>query len=66
MTTSDNDWYNELQRVVQRVATSSTTSYNEWQRMTTSDNEWCSDWQRVIQRMVTNDNGWQRDNEWYN
>ena len=40
MTTSDNNWYNELQRVVQRVATSSITSYNVWQRMaqvTTSD-----------------------------
>ena len=31
-TTSDNDWYNEWQRVIQRV----TTNDNEWQRVTTS------------------------------
>ena len=27
--TSENEWYNELQRVVQRVTTSGTTSDNE-------------------------------------
>ena len=50
--TSDNEWYNEWQWVVQRV----TTNDSEWQRMTTSgttnDNEW--------QRVTTNENEWQR------
>ena len=35
-TASDNEWYNEWQRVVKRE----TTNDNGWQRMTTSDNEW--------------------------
>ena len=46
-TSSDNEWYIEWQRVVQRVTTSGTTSDNEWynkrqrrQPMTTSNNEW--------------------------
>ena len=53
MTTSDNEWYNEWQR----MTTSGTTSDNEWQRVTTSDNEW--------QQVITNDNEWQRV-EWNN
>ena len=36
MTTSDNEWYNEWQR----MTTSGTTNDNEWQQMTKSDNEW--------------------------
>ena len=32
-TTSDNEWYNEWQRMVQRVTTSDTTSDNEWQKI---------------------------------
>ena len=51
-TTSDNEWYNEWQR----MTTSGTTSENEWQRVTTSgtrnDNEW--------QRMTTSENKWRR------
>ena len=47
-TSSDNEWYNEWQRVVQRV----TTNDNEWQRVTTNDNEW--------QQMTTSDKEWQR------
>ena len=50
VTTSDNEWYNEWQR----MTTSGTTSDNEWQRVTTSDKEW----QRVVQRMTTNVNEW--------
>ena len=67
-TTNDNEWYNEWQRVVQRVTTSGTTSDNEWQRVTTSgttnDNEWYNEWQR----MTTSGNEWQQmtmsDSEW--
>ena len=62
ITRSDNEWYSEWQRVVQRMTTSDTASdnewYNEWQRVTksgkTSDNEW----QQVVQRMATSDNEW--------
>ena len=35
-TSSDNEWYNEWQRVVQRE----TTRDNEWQRLTTNGNKW--------------------------
>ena len=35
-TLSDNKWYNEWQRVVQR----DTTRDNDWQRLITNDNEW--------------------------
>ena len=35
-TTSDNEWHNEWQQLVQQV----TTSGKEWQRMTTSNIEW--------------------------
>ena len=53
------EWYIKWQ-----PATTSGTSYNEWQqvvqRVTTDDNKW--------QRMTTSDNKWQRltknDNEW--
>ena len=44
MITSDNEWYNDWQR----MATSGTTSG------TTNDKEW----QRVIQRVTTSDNKW--------
>ena len=50
-TTSDNEWYNERQRVAikwQQVATND----NKWQQMTASDNEW--------QWVTTNDNEWQQ------
>ena len=50
-TTSDNEWYNELQRIT-------TVVHNDLQRMITSDNKWCNKWQRV----TTNDNKWY--NEW--
>ena len=57
-TSSDNEWYIEWQRVVQRVTTSGTTSDNEWQRVvqqvTTNDNVWYNEWQR----MKTSDNEW--------
>ena len=48
VTTNDNEWCTEWQR----VATSGTTSDNEWQRMTTSDNKW---------QLVT-----ASDSKWYN
>ena len=48
MTTNDNEWYNEWQR----VATSNIKSDNEWQwvvqKVTTNDSEW--------QRVTANDN----------
>ena len=52
MTTSDNEWYSEWQR----VTTSGTTSEKEWQWVTTSDKEWYNEWQR----MTTSDSEWQR------
>ena len=36
VTTGDNEWYKEWERVVQQE----TTSDNKWQQMTTIDNEW--------------------------
>ena len=36
MTTSDNEWYNEWQR----MTTSDNEWYNEWQRVAGSDNKW--------------------------
>ena len=47
---------------------------DEWQRMTTSDSEWYNDWQRMAMSGTTsgttNDKEWQQmtktDNEWYN
>ena len=47
-TWSDNEWYNEWQR----MTTSGTTSENEWQRMVQRMTEW--------QRVRTNGNEWQR------
>ena len=51
ITASDNEW----QQVIQRMTTSSTTSFttsdNEWQRMTmsgkTNGNEWHHEWKRM-------------------
>ena len=56
MTTSDNEWYNEWQR----MTTSGTTSDNEWQRVTTSGTTSDKEWQRVIQQVTTKNNEWQR------
>ena len=39
-----------VQRVVQRVTVSGTTS----------DNEWCNKWQRVTMSNTTSDNEWQQ------
>ena len=36
VTTNDNEWYNEWQRVAQPVTKNDT----EWQRLATNDNEW--------------------------
>ena len=50
ITISDNERYNEWQRVVQRMTTSLqrvTTNGNEWQQMKMSDREW----QKVVQRI---------------
>ena len=57
-------WYIKWQRVVQRVATSGTTSDNEWKRVTTNDNEWYNEWQRVIASSTTSRTT--SENEWYN
>ena len=43
MTTSDSEWYNEWQQVVQQL----TTNDYEWQPVATNDNEW--------QRMTASD-----------
>ena len=59
-TSSDNEWYNEWQQVIQRVTTSGTTNANEWQRVTRNDNEWPD--RRVVQRVTLTDNEW--NNEW--
>ena len=71
MTTSDNKWYNEWQRVVQRVTANDnnwhqmTTSDKEWQRVTTSDIQITNknEWQRVKQRMQTNESEWNQVKE---
>ena len=54
MTTSDNEWWNEWQRVVQQV----TTNDNEWQRMATS-NKNDNKWQRMIASDKTNEYEWE-------
>ena len=68
-TTSDNELYNEWQRV--------TTNYSEWQPMKTSDNqwqwvtasdtmgdnEWDNKWQGVVQRMKMNESEWEQAKE---
>ena len=51
-TTNDIEWYNEWQRVIQRVTTGDNEQYSKWQRVTTSDNE--------RQRLTKDGNGWQR------
>ena len=56
MTTSDNEWYNEWQRVVHQVATGD----NEWQRVPANDNEW----QRVIKSGTTSKSGTAYFKEW--
>ena len=57
MTTNDKEWYNEWQRLVQWVTTSSTTYHNEWQRVTKNENEW----QRMTKSHKTNEN----EEEWF-
>ena len=62
MTTSDNERYNEWERMTM----SDNERYSEWQRMLTNDNKWQrmttsgatsdKEWQRVIQRVTTSDN----------
>ena len=66
-TSSDNEWYNEWQRVVQRVTKNDNEWYNERRVVKTgigtwSDNEWYNEWQRVVQRVTLNDS--ERFNEW--
>ena len=60
VTTSDNEWYIEWQR----MKTSDKEWYIEWQRVTTNDNKW----QQVIASGTTSDKEWQRvtksGNEW--
>ena len=51
VTTSDNEWYNEWQR----MTTSGTANDNEWQRVlqwvttsgTTNDNKWSNEWKQM-------------------
>ena len=69
-TSSDNEWYNEWQRMI----TSGTTSDNEWNRVATNKDEWYNEWQRMITSGTTSgkmsDNEWNRvatnKDEWYN
>ena len=70
--TSDDEWYNEWQRITTSGATIDNEWYNKRQRVTANDNEWqwmtTSDnkWQRVTtkdnerQQMTTSDKEWQR------
>ena len=53
MTTSEKEWYNEWQQVIQRV----TTNDNEWQRMATNENEYQKmiKWQQMTVGDETND-----------
>ena len=71
---SDNEWYNEWKRVVQRVTASDSESLRvlavdyEWQRVlksnsdsqqvTMNDSEWYNDRKRVVQPVKTNDPCW--------
>ena len=63
-TSSDNEWYNEWQR----MTTSGTTSDNEWQRVTTSGTTSDNEWQRMTTSGTTSDNEWQpvtsNDEKW--
>ena len=36
-TMSENEWYNQWQRVIQRMTTSGTTNENEWEQVKDSD-----------------------------
>ena len=36
-TTSENEWYNQWQRVIQRMTTSGITNENEWEQVKDSD-----------------------------
>ena len=66
VTTSENEWYNELQQMAtsdkndnewysewQRVATNGTTCKNKRQQMKMSGTTSDSDWKRVVQRVTT-------------
>ena len=72
MTTSDNEWYNEWQRMTTSDNEWYNEWYNEWQQVTTSGatsgNKWCSKWKRVTTSNTTSDNEWQQiamgDSEW--
>ena len=68
---SDNEWYNEWQRVttngkrqrMTKVITSYTTSDNEWQQMAMSDNKW--QWVTASDSSgTTNENGIAHFKEW--
>ena len=52
MTTSENEWYDERQRM--------TTSDSEWQGVPTNNNEW----QRMTESGTTNENNTVHFNEW--
>ena len=56
-TASDNEWYNEWQR----MTTSGTTRDSEWQRVTTSGTTSDNERQRVVRRIRTSDNKWNND-----
>ena len=56
--TSDIEWHNEWQRVIQTMTTGGTARDSEWQRMTTitkNDNEW----QRMTASDKTNEYEWE-------
>ena len=52
VTMSGKEWY----IVWQQVATSGTTSDNEWQRVTTNGNKWYNKWHRITKSSTTSDN----------
>ena len=56
---SDNEWYNEWQRMTTSIKCGTTSDY-EWQRVvqrvTKSDRQWYNEWQQV----TTNGNEWER------
>ena len=57
------EWYIEWERVVQRVATSGTSSDKEWKWVTKSDNEW--QWVTASESSGTaNENGTVHFKEW--
>ena len=70
-TSSDNEWYNEWQRVTTSGTTSDNEWYNEWQQMITNGNEWYNKCQRLTTSGTASDNKWQlvtsndkKCNEW--